>query len=658
MKKIIFLTLLSVMLAGSAQAGLVLDEPMNGSTTGTASPAGTPTFTYTTRGQALYVDGTADNPGLEFNVTVAGGFTVSFWVAADGGLDYPTVAGLYNAVDNGQQWDITFDDNASDRMWSQLTFDSPAWLDYISPWAAPDLLSGAWNHIVCTYDGATLRTFINGVQDPDTGDATGLAGYGPWSTDRFRLATDTGYGVVEGSYSDVKVYDTALDPNAAAMLALYQSEVVPVIDTQPVGATVVAGDPVTTLTVAATNPLTGILEYLWYKDGSPTSETTNTFSITSAVVEDAGDYYCEVKIADTGKTLDSVVVTLVVNALPKPIINVQPVEQTILIGDPVTFSVEATNPITGDPSGLEYAWHREDTYPAVLGTDPNYTDLDVQLADEDNYYCVVKIISNGETTESDHVALTAMVVAPPQKYLHMPMDDNPDDIVRAITGTVAGTPVYVEGMDANAISFGPENSTNGVNYAVEMDSDTGFSMAFWARRTGTLDQRDIAILGVFTLMNSGGPDTAFWRWVDGGNYQYFPAPTGLDIDTWRHIVISYDGHYMRVYSDGVWVADSNSDPNPSYRWGDINQPYEGTEGNISIGYDGTGDRYWGGDIDELRVYNFVLSDAQVEYIFTGEPVCVTPLAGDISGDCEVGLDDLALAATEWLADGTDTFPEL
>ena len=75
MKKIIFLTLLSVMFAGSAYGGLILEAQMDGSgvdTVGgaavTTNPSGSPVFgTPAQIGQALQPD-LSSQPGLDYDV--------------------------------------------------------------------------------------------------------------------------------------------------------------------------------------------------------------------------------------------------------------------------------------------------------------------------------------------------------------------------------------------------------------------------------------------------------------------------------------------------------------------------------------------------------------------------------------------------------------
>jgi len=84
------------------------------------------------------------------------------------------------------------------------------------------------------------------------------------------------------------------------------------------------------------------LEYLWYKDGSPTAETTDTLSIASMTAGDEADYYCEVTITDNSEMVTSDTATLVVTTEPDALVLHMPMD-----GDPNDDIV----PVTGTPTG-------------------------------------------------------------------------------------------------------------------------------------------------------------------------------------------------------------------------------------------------------------------------------------------------------------------
>ena len=91
---------------------------------------------------------------------------------------------------------------------------------------------------------------------------------------------------------------------------------------------------------------------------------------------------------------------------------------------------------------------------------------------------------------------------------------------------------------------------------------------------------------------------------------------GLVADTWYHLAVSFGGGHMKFYIDGVLVKDWDNVPNTGIL--DISS----TPVNLTFGQDLPTDVYdednnvdWGGffkgTMDEIRIYNRVLTDAEV-----------------------------------------------
>jgi hypothetical protein len=75
--------------------------------------------------------------------------------------------------------------------------------------AGSNVLDGKWNHVVVTYDGQGIRSYVNGVLDSQnlsvsgSLDAGGNVSYGAWTN---------GYGFFNGYLSDAKIYNKVLSP--------------------------------------------------------------------------------------------------------------------------------------------------------------------------------------------------------------------------------------------------------------------------------------------------------------------------------------------------------------------------------------------------------------------------------------------------------------
>jgi hypothetical protein len=123
---------------------------------------------------------------------------------------------------------------------------------------------------------------------------------------------------------------------------------------------------------------------------------------------------------------------------------------------------------------------------------------------------------------------------------------------------------------------------------------------------------------------------------NGGTYDR-DSGQGLPINEWHHVVVSYGGGSMIFYVDGTMVKTWADTPNPAVSI--AGKPY-----NLVIGQDFPTDKYspgdgtgfddpnspnyhviplaWGGyyhgSLDELRMYNTVLTSTQVSQLYDRE----------------------------------------
>ena len=125
----------------------------------------------------------------------------------------------------------------------------------------------------------------------------------------------------------------------------------PAITTQPAAQTVIAGQTAT-FTVQATG--SAPLRYQWKKGGTNIDGATSSSYTTPATsLADSGAVYSVEVINDLGKvTSNDASLTVTV----APVITTQPAAQSVLTGQPASFSVEATGTET-----LTYQWWRGET---------------------------------------------------------------------------------------------------------------------------------------------------------------------------------------------------------------------------------------------------------------------------------------------------------
>jgi len=151
---------------------------------------------------------------------------------------------------------------------------------------------------------------------------------------------------------------------------------------------------------------------------------------------------------------------------------------------------------------------------------------------------------------------------------------------------------------------------------------------------------------LFNINPKASPYVQLWVHDDGGfdidfNGTCFSTASGQlnGSADYKHIVLTYNQSTIRVYVNAVEVGSAS-----------CTDPFIGT-GYFEIGGPGWHVGSYStkpvtGHFDELRLYNYGLDAAQVEYLYTGE-LCVPP-AYDTNDDCKVDLDDLEAIANDWL----------
>ena len=166
---------------------------------------------------------------------------------------------------------------------------------------------------------------------------------------------------------------------------------------------------------------------------------------------------------------------------------------------------------------------------------------------------------------------------------------------------------------------------DGVNDYVEQDDfydtlKTTASLSFWIKTTQVSAfgnaQRSPGVTGI---EDNGGVDDIFWGWIDNtgrisiqkGNNLGPKSLNPINDDIWHHIVLTRDkdSQVCKVYVDGVLNDTDTSAPgivgNSFNRIGSV------------MDTDGT-HTYFNGHLDEVKAYASVLTDIQVQDIYTNE----------------------------------------
>lgn len=249
----------------------------------------------------------------------------------------------------------------------------------------------------------------------------------------------------------------------------------------------------------------------------------------------------------------------------------------------------------------------------------------VKVTDSGLYYVSV---SNGQgmPRTSNPAVLTVLGLV-----AHWPLDqahyDNGNylDVMEETPAAVAGTPVFVTGVDGSengAVQITPESGWATVSLfdPIRQSGQLTVSLwAYWSEAPGT--QQDL------------------WA-EDQSQGSSLVMENGLEADgKWGHICVVFDGQTGFFYVDGI-LQDQGSWQLPS-----------DTEADLTLGMQGSGQELFNGAIDDLKIYNKALTMyevAQLRYDLSGKPSCILPFNAkyDLTGpqgqaDCAVDIYDLA-----------------
>jgi len=327
-----------------------------------------------------------------------------------------------------------------------------------------------------------------------------------------------------------------------------------------------------------------------------------------------------------------------------PYITLQPLSQVVEAGETAVFTVAGGNT-------TNYTWKKVSDGSVVLsGEDATTLTIeDVELADEDFYYCELSNDEGIETSASAGLWLKRLIS-------HWAFEDNLEDTESDKDGIVVGTdPNYAPGIDGQALELFSD-----ARYVEIPDGPfynfypLGYTISFWVNCSDvdgapTLSKVELdGSIGYSIYPDSGGVPAAYLE--GAGNGRTVTGTIPVNDQQWHHLVFEYDVVQGRqlLYIDGVLDATSSL----------ITNVIPATDEPIRIGVWGSlAEAPYEGLIDDLRIYSFPLGAYEVAHLYTDfeteEEICVENPEFDLSGpqempDCRVDIFDLAALAAGWL----------
>jgi hypothetical protein len=226
------------------------------------------------------------------------------------------------------------------------------------------------------------------------------------------------------------------------------------------------------------------------------------------------------------------------------------------------------------------------------------------------------------------VANTAMAdIADPIRYYGMNETVNPSTGTTAVdsagnqNGTYAGATGPVVGGESQWTSlYGTAATFSGSDDGVHLGAGLGsltddFSVAMWIKPSAMDTWQGLICGDDWTNRSWGlmfGSSNKLVLTTLGGDLADPGFLTSGDIGKWTHVAFTYHAATGAVfYKNGVYRGTANT--------GHSITANSTTNFNLGYSFDGPSDANYGGGMDEVRIYNHILSDSDVARLATTSP---------------------------------------
>jgi hypothetical protein len=301
-----------------------------------------------------------------------------------------------------------------------------------------------------------------------------------------------------------------------------------------------------------------------------------------------------------------------------PIIDKQPITQTVSLGGDVTLTVAAH----GTPTPT-YQWKAGSSV-LVGETNSSLTLHGVTAGSEGDYTVTVSNVAGSLDSQAAHLSVFSGPISG-NLVVHLKLDnDLADSSGRNNNGTPVGTPTFGSGKVGAAavqIPSGADYVTLGRPSDLDFGTTTDFSLAFWTKAVTW--SGDPSFIGNKDW-NSGGNQGYVLATDDDGHFQWnlaglpgerkdYDGPPGLFSDSnWHHVAVVFDrSAYAWTYVDGVLVDARQMNQNVN----DVGTP-SGFATNI--GQDGTGtygSAFTDVTIDDLGIWRRIVTPQEVAGVY-------------------------------------------
>lgn len=223
---------------------------------------------------------------------------------------------------------------------------------------------------------------------------------------------------------------------------------------------------------------------------------------------------------------------------------------------------------------------------------------------------ILALVLSPTTWPARHTATAAPVLVAAYSFNEGAGTTLTDSSGNANHGTLANGPTWTTaGKHGGALTFDGSNDIVNINDAATLDLTTGMTLAAWVRPTTASGWRTILMKEqpghiAYALYGSTSspsrPAIELDTTASSANVEV-RGTAQLAINTWTHVAATFDGSSLKLYINGVQVGSLPAG-------GSII-----TSGNaLRIGGNTVWGEYFRGQIDDVRIYNEALTQAQIQ----------------------------------------------
>ena len=612
-----------------AGSGTTLADVSGNGRTGTLSGA-----TWSTQGKyggALAFDGSndwvtvADHASLDFTNAL----TIEAWV-------FPTVVG-------GGAWRSLLIKEAPQMEAYQLyaNTDTNAPTFYVRRAAATGdpqdaraptpMPVNTWTHLAATYDGTTLRFFVNGVQVA----SNAIAGPLLTSTGVLRMGGNSIWGeFFTGRIDEIRLYNRALSVAEiqADMAAPVGTDTTPPTRSngQPSG-TLPAGTTQTTLSLSTNENATcryatsaGVVYASMTNPFATTGGTSQSTAVSGLSNGNSYTYYVRCLDAAANANPDDFAIAFSVANPPPP----DTTPPTVSMTTPANNATVSGNVTVSATAGDNVA---------VVGVQFLLGGKPVGAEDTTAPYSITwnsTTVANGGPYQLSARARDAATNQTTAAAVSVTVNNTNLGLVAAYsfntgsgttladasgngrTGTLSGATWSTQGKYGGALAFDGSNDWVTVADHASLDFTNALTIEAWVFPTvvGGGAWRSVLIkeapqmeaYQLYANTDTNAPTFYVRRAAATGDPQDARAPTPMPVNSWTHLAATYDGTTLRFFVNGVQVA-SNA----------IAGPLLTSTGVLRMGGNSIWGEFFTGRIDEIRLYNRALSVTEIQADMNG-----------------------------------------